>query len=100
MMTVKVLVLTGVVLSLVFCHWSQVKIYGRVLPETIEHTLFSFGGVDARGRWRRGEEGVRGLSEQCILRCDQTRSREYRLETSAVTRVGANAKPTNKKKKT
>ena len=41
-------------------------------------------------RWRRGGgqrwiDSVHGLSEQCVLRCDQTRSMEYRLETSGVT---------------
>ena len=38
MMTVKVLVMTGVVLHHVFLLWSQDKINERVLPESFENT--------------------------------------------------------------
>ena len=38
MVTVKLLVISGVVLFHVF-HWSQVKIYGRVLPETFDTNM-------------------------------------------------------------
>ena len=36
MMTVNVLLMTGVVLSLSFFHWSLVNTYGRVLPKLFD----------------------------------------------------------------
>ena len=71
----------------------RVKKHGVALPETIEITSFSFGGVEA-GRRDGGTSGARqcwidpvgGLSEERVLRCDQTRSVEYRLEIRVGTR--------------
>ena len=74
------------------------------LPEIIENTCFLLvewkqkGGMEERGGGQRWIDYVRGLSEQCVLRCDQTRM-EYRLETSVVTRIGENTTPINNKKK-
>ena len=53
--------------------------------------------MEEKRGWQRWIDYVRGLSAQCALRCDQTRSIEYRLETSVVTRIGANTTPIKKK---
>ena len=72
------------------------------LPETLEKNIVFAGRVEAGSgmeererRRQRWIDCVRNLSEQCVLRCDETRSMEYRLETS-VARIGANTTPTNK----
>ena len=55
-------------------------------------------GWKRSGAMQRWIDNVRSLSEQCVLRSDQTRILEYRLETSLVTRIGANTTPINNKK--
>ena len=61
-------------------------------------------GGGRRAGWSKGERGhrwidhVRGLSGQSAMRSVQTRSMENRLETSVVTRIGANTTPINNKK--
>ena len=80
-----------------------VKKHGVAHPGIIEKTCF-FCGMEAGGRdGGEGEEGCAGLlmfaacQSNVFLRWDQTRSMEYRLETSVATRIGANT-AVNKKK--
>ena len=54
------------------------KTQGEALPETIENTLLSFGGVEEGGMEKRGEDGSAGLTNlaacQCNLSCVPTRA--------------------------
>ena len=53
--------------------------------------MVSFGGIEATGQdgGLRCTACVRGLSVQCVLRSDQTRTMEHHLDFSVVTRMGA-----------
>ena len=117
MMTVKVLVMTGMVLLLSFFidprsryteGFSKSRNTGwPFLRSSQKKTRLSFGVWRQEGGWTRGEGGggqrwndyVCSLSEPCVLRFDQTRRVEYRLEIRGVTRIVANTTPINKQKK-
>ena len=60
-----------------------VKNLEAALPEITETHVFLWWCGGRRAGWRRGgrqrwNDYVRGFSEQCVLRCDQTRSKDDR----------------------